>query len=289
MKRIIGIIGGEGKMGRWLNAFFSAIGCSVLSADRQTVLTSEDLARRCDVIVLSVPIDAAVQIAHSIGPLLCSSQLLTDVCSLKREIVAAMRHSTPAEVVGMHPLFGPGLASVKGQNVVLCPVESSDGFFWLKKVFETQGAVVTVTDPETHDRMMGIVQGLSHWITITIAETIQKAAILTDQLERFATPVFQLQLGLIGRLLHQDPALYEMLIARNPYAKEMVEVFQKTGADVLRDFVDFEEGCQRFERLKMFFREVLDRVTQRTDHFLDRSSVDETGHGQRSHGESDRP
>ncbi|WP_051328033.1 prephenate dehydrogenase/arogenate dehydrogenase family protein [Desulfatirhabdium butyrativorans] len=282
MKRIIGIIGGEGKMGRWLNAFFSGIGCSVLSADRKTALTPDDLARRCDVLVLSVPIDAAVQMARSIGPLLCSSQLLTDVCSLKHEIVAAMRKSTLAEVVGMHPLFGPGLESVKGQNVVLCPVKSSDGFLWLKNVFETQGAMVTVTDPETHDRMMGIVQGLSHWITITIAETVQKSVGSPNQLERFATPVFRLQLGLIGRLLHQDPALYEMLIARNPYVKEMVEAFQRTGADVLKDFIDFEEGCQRLGRLKKFFGELLDPVTQRTDQFLDRSPVDDKGHEQRS-------
>jgi prephenate dehydrogenase len=169
MKRTIGIIGGEGKMGRWLNRFFSAIGCSVLSADRQTALTSDDLARCCDVLVLSVPIDAAIQIARSIGPLLRSTQLLTDVCSLKHEIVSAMADATPAEVVGMHPLFGPDIASVQNQNVVLCPVESSDGFRWLKNVFETQGVMVTVTDPDTHDRMMGMVQGLSHWITITIA------------------------------------------------------------------------------------------------------------------------
>lgn len=290
MKRTIGIIGGEGKMGKWLNTFFSAIGCAVLSADRQTILTSDDLARRCDVLVLSVPIDAAVQIARSIGPLLCSSQLLTDVCSLKREIVAAMHDSTPAEVVGMHPLFGPGLSSIQGQNVVLCPVKSSGGFLWLREVFETQGAMVTVTDPETHDRMMGIVQGLSHWITITIAETIQKTAVSPNQLERFATPVFRLQLGLIGRLLHQDPALYEMLIARNPYAKKMVEAFQKTGADVLTNFIDFEEGCRRLGRLKMFFGEVLDPLTQRTDQFLDRSPVDEKSHQKRSRslGEADR-
>lgn len=288
MKRIVGIIGGEGKMGRWLNAFFSAIGCAVLSADRRTVLTSDDLARRCDVLVLSVPIDAAVQITRSIGPLLCSSQLLTDVCSLKSEIVAAMRHSTPAEVVGMHPLFGPGLASVRGQNVVLCPVKSSDGFLWLREVFETQGAMVTVTDPETHDRMMGIVQGLSHWITITIAETIQKTAVSPSQLERFATPVFRLQMGLIGRLLHQDPALYEMLIARNPYAKEMVEAFQETGTDVLKDFIECKEGSRRLDRLKMFFGEVLDPITQRTDRFLDGSPVDEKSHEKRSLGEADR-
>jgi prephenate dehydrogenase len=136
-----------------------------------------------------------------------------------------------------------------------------------------------------------MVQGLSHWITITIAETIQKTAGSPNQLERFATPVFRLQLGLIGRLLHQDPALYEMLIARNPYAREMVEAFQKTGADVLKDFIDFEEGCQRLVRLKMFFGEVLDSLTQRSDQFLDRSPVDEKGHDHPSRFlvEADRP
>ncbi|MCK5507136.1 MAG: prephenate dehydrogenase/arogenate dehydrogenase family protein, partial [Desulfobacterales bacterium] len=79
----IGIIGGTGGMGRWFKRFFSEAGHNVLISGRKTELTYKDVVKKCDVVILSVPIDAAISIAGEIGPLMSQNQLLTDFCSLK--------------------------------------------------------------------------------------------------------------------------------------------------------------------------------------------------------------
>lgn len=269
MKRTVGVIGGEGKMGSWLRRFFASAGCPTLSADRHTSLTPQDIAERCDVLILSVPIEAAVQLTREIGPLLRADQLLTDICSLKRDIVSAMQGSTRAQVVGMHPLFGPATASIQGQNVILCPIKPSHGFAWLRQTFETQGARVTVTDPETHDRTMAVVQALTHWMTITLA-TVLKQQLDIDSIERFATPVFRLQLGLIGRLLHQDPELYDMLIAQNPEGDRMIETFLGEGEMLRRAFVCQQEGAAVLRRMRSDIGHRFQAEMERLEALLDR-------------------
>uniref|UniRef100_A0A7C4VRI5 Prephenate dehydrogenase/arogenate dehydrogenase family protein n=1 Tax=Desulfatirhabdium butyrativorans TaxID=340467 RepID=A0A7C4VRI5_9BACT len=269
MKRTVGVIGGEGKMGSWLRRFFASAGCPTLSADRHTSISPHDLVERCDVLILSVPIKAAVHLAREIGPLLRPDQLLTDVCSLKRDIVSTMQGSTKAQVVGMHPLFGPATASIQGQNVILCPIRPSDGFAWLRQILEAQGAVVTVTDPETHDRTMAVVQALTHWMTITLAAVLNRQLDI-DSIERFATPVFRLQLGLIGRLLHQDPELYDMLIAHNPEGDRMIETFLVEGEKLRRAFVHRQEGTTVLTQMQADVGQRFQAEMERLEAILDR-------------------
>ncbi|MEW6261071.1 MAG: prephenate dehydrogenase/arogenate dehydrogenase family protein [Thermodesulfobacteriota bacterium] len=270
MRLTVGVIGGEGKMGSWLRRFFGSIGCPTYSADRHTAMTPVELCTRSDVIVLSVPVDTAVDIAQHIGPALSSNQILTDVCSLKRVIVSAMRQSTRAQVVGMHPLFGPATASIQGQNVILCPPELSDGFTWLKETFEHEGAVVTVTDPETHDRTMALVQALTHWMTMTLA-AVMKRQFDIDSIDRFATPVFRLQLGLIGRMLHQDPELYNMLIAQNPESDRMILAFLEEGDRLRSIFVGEKTGDTWLKHLQSDFLNRFQFHVDRLEEILDRN------------------
>jgi len=46
--------------------------------------------------------------------------------------VKLMLASSKAEVIGCHPLFGPQLKDLSGQNVVLCPARGKKWLGWLK-------------------------------------------------------------------------------------------------------------------------------------------------------------
>jgi prephenate dehydrogenase len=101
----IGIIGGTGGMGRLFRELFEKAGHRVLIAGRQTELSYLELTRKSDIVILSTPVDAAIQICEIIGPIMTEDQALMDFCSLKEDIVAAMlKGTTKAEVVGTHPL-----------------------------------------------------------------------------------------------------------------------------------------------------------------------------------------
>ncbi|MDF1593440.1 MAG: prephenate dehydrogenase/arogenate dehydrogenase family protein [Desulfobacterales bacterium] len=243
MNRItIGIIGGSGNMGRWFKCFFESTGHTVLIAGRKTALTYANLARQSDVVMLSVPVGAVEGVCREIGPILGPSQLLMDICSLKESVLKSMLAIPSAQVVGTHPLFGPATENLQGQNIIICPGRGSDRLEWLEDVFQTGGAVLTRMDPIEHDRNMAVVQGLTHFLTITLGRTLQKLNLKPRDASRVATPVFRTQLDLIGRLFAQDLELYQDLIRNNPHTETILKAFLTALGESRRVLIDSDSG-----------------------------------------------
>jgi len=226
MKEVkIGIIGGTGAMGRWFEQYFSSIGSKVLIAGRNTEVTYNDITSNCDIIILSVPMGIAESIAADIGKDLKQDQLLTDFCSQKESIVKTMLDSTTAQVLGMHPLFGPFHDTLNGQNVVFCKGRGDKWSNWLENEFEKSGAVITHMDASTHDRNMALFQGLTHFLSLCMGNMLEKLNLSPRDAMKFSTPVFRVNIYLIGRLLAQDHDLYEKLIGENKYVPELIDTF----------------------------------------------------------------
>ncbi len=114
-----------------------------------------------------------------------------------------------ANVVGLHPMFGPTVDSFKSQTIIVCPARVEDHLLHrLIAIFRHEGARCTITTPEEHDRMMAVVQGLTHYVTLCMAESIRRLGMDIETTKEFTSPVYQIELSLIGRLLSQDPDLY---------------------------------------------------------------------------------
>jgi len=221
----IGIIGGTGVMGRWFEKFFTESGHKVLLSGRKTALTSKELAKQSNIVIISVPIDVADHTAEEVGHLLNEEQLLTDFCSLKEDILKSMMNSTKAEVVGMHPLFGPFMDTIQGQNIIFCPGRGRIWFDWLKNEFQSKGANIREMDATSHDRNMAVFQGLIHIMSVSMGRTLQKMNLNPAEAISYSTPVFRINVDLVGRLFAQDLGLYEKLIGKNKYVKEVVDLF----------------------------------------------------------------
>ncbi|MBI9075561.1 MAG: prephenate dehydrogenase/arogenate dehydrogenase family protein [Desulfatibacillum sp.] len=221
----IGIIGGTGQMGQWFKKYFENLGHTVLVSGRKTELAWQDLARQCQVVIISLPLDASLDMARQVGPLMNQDQLLMDMCSMKHDINQAMQESTTAQVIGTHPLFGPSTAGMAGQNVIVCPMGEGPWLSWLEAQFKAKGAVVTITDGYTHDRNMAVVQALTHFMTIAFGRTLQQMGVDPKEIRPYATPIFRLKLGLLGRMFAQDTELYRNLICKNPMALEVLGQF----------------------------------------------------------------
>lgn len=270
-QKIIGIIGGTGQMGKWLQRYFSKNGYDVRVAGRKTDLSFEALARQSHIVVLSVPHEAAVGITEAIGPLMNQQQLLMDVCSLKEEIVATMVQATSAQVLGTHPLFGPMTASVKGQNIIFCRGRGNEWADQLEKEFTSCGAIVTHMAPEIHDRHMAVVQGLTHLISICMGRTLQELNMKPDEALLYATPVFRVKLDLIGRLLAQDLELYRNLINKNPYVKTAVDTFaaalEEGGRQIMSDNID--SGTEYLKSIRQFFGDFCPQGYRESNNFIE--------------------
>jgi prephenate dehydrogenase len=233
MKPVIGIIGGSGQMGQWFQRFFEALGLEVLVSDLDTALTSREVAARADLVILSVPIPRVSEVAREVGPHIRADGCLADFTSVKQRPVAAMLDAFPGEVVGTHPLFGPGETSIAGRTVVLCRGRGERWFTWLHDLFQKAGANVKVTTATEHDRLMAVVQGLAHFLLIAFGLTIRDLGVPLADLEDFSTPTFATLKGLSRHLLSQDAQLYACIQLQNPANRVGLRALEGAVADIL--------------------------------------------------------
>ena len=222
---LIGIIGGHGKMGTWFRRIFEESGYAVLISDRDTPLTNRELAEKCEVVIVSVPMPVFPQVIREIGPYLPKGAGLIDLCSLKAREVKLMLDYTSSEVVGAHPLFGPYEKSLDGQTVALCPARGQIWYQWFKSFLEERGARTVTVSPEEHDRIMSLVQVLNHFWLLVLGRTIEKSNLSLENLVALSTPSFKRQLEIFTRLAPQDPELYTAIQFDNPLGNETRRLF----------------------------------------------------------------
>lgn len=222
---LIGIVGGKGRMGNWFFRFLTHAGYRVIVSDVNTELSSEDLARRCNVVIVSVPMEAFSQVIGQIGPLMPESAFLTDLCSLKVVQVQEMLRNTVCSVAGSHPLFGPAEDSIKGRRMALCPGRGEEWFAWWKSLLESSGACVHCTDAASHDRAMAWVQALNHFILISLGKAVFDQGLDMKELVFLSTPSFSKQMEIVARLFYQDPQLYATIQMANPFAANVLNNF----------------------------------------------------------------
>lgn len=246
---VIGIIGGTGGMGRWFADLLQKEGCCVHVWGRKSSMSINELVGLCNVVVISVPISVTAEMIKQVGPLLAENQLLMDLTSLKKEPVEIMLSSSSAEVVGCHPLFGPQLTDVRGQNIVLCPARGSKWLIWLTKILDKNGMIVTEKTPEEHDEMMAIVQVLNHLNTISLGLALAEAGIPLPEINKFSTPIFQTKVEIIKKVFTENPGLYTDIITQNPATGKMINLYEKTLASI-RSLAKSRDGVQLKEAIE---------------------------------------
>jgi prephenate dehydrogenase len=238
-KNAIGIVGGGGGMGRWFACFLAGRGYAVHISERDGGMPLPELAAACPVVVVAVPMAVTVEVIRKVGPLMKQESLLMDLTSLKEEPVREMLAATEADVVGCHPLFGPDAADIEGQNVVICPGRGESGKAWIREILEQSGARVVETTPERHDRVMAVVQGLTHLNTMAMGLAMETLGEDPAELERMSTPAFRAKQDLREKVFGPSPRLYAELVTKNPSAREVIAAYGKAVAQLKR-FV--EEG-----------------------------------------------
>ncbi|PIZ71881.1 prephenate dehydratase [Candidatus Peregrinibacteria bacterium CG_4_10_14_0_2_um_filter_43_11] len=234
MDKIIGIIGGKGKMGQQFVRFFEKNGFTVIVSDQRTKLTNRQLVEKADVVIVSVPMDKAESVIHEIAPHVRKSGLLMDFTSLKVCPMQAMK-STKASYLGCHPLFGP-TNLMEGQVVILCPGRGKEWFDWLKNLLSKNRIIVRKLSAKKHDEMMAYVQVLSHFTDITFADALRNSGFKMKDFLNYQSPAYRLKLDMMGRILDQSANLYGNIHIQNPLNTKVIDGFLKS-AETLSDLV----------------------------------------------------
>src|SRR5690606_23106432 len=70
------------------------------------------------------------------------------------------------------------------------------------------GARLGEETAERHDQAMQVIQAMRHFTSIAYGLFLQREQADLHQLLRLSSPIYRLELGMVGRLFAQDPALY---------------------------------------------------------------------------------
>jgi len=234
------IVGGTGGTGSWFARYFKSHGFRVTVwgpsgkvdvAERLGVGFAADLLAEVadsDVVVLSVPIKETARVVEEVAPRMKAGSLLMDFTSLKAGPMEAMTRWAPAgvEVLGTHPMFGPTIPTIRGQTVILVPAEGrcAEWLSPMEEIFREDGARVEVLEAEEHDRIMAVVQALTHFAYISIGSTLRSLDFDLERSRRFMSPVYEIMIDFVGRILAQGPELYAS-IQENPEARQVREAY----------------------------------------------------------------
>jgi len=266
----VGIIGGTGQMGAFFVRVFTSAGHTVKVSGRKTAITNRDLAQESDLIIISVPIHSTLPVIDEIAPFMKQGQLISDLTSIKTGPVTAMLRSD-ADVIGMHPMFGPTASSLQGQTIVITPGRcTEEQVQTLSTLFEAQGARVTVTTPEHHDKMMAVIQGLTHFKALVMAETIRRLGITPEETEPFMSPIYRIETSVAGRILAQNPMLYADILTQNPEVSHVLDTCCQAGEN-LKGVIksgDTRAFSELFLSDRSWFGEYCTRSLEETDRLI---------------------
>jgi prephenate dehydrogenase len=217
----IGIVGGHGGIGSLFARLLGEAGLRVLVSDRATTLRNVDVAAGCDLTLVAVPLGVTPAVLAEMAPYVQSGAALASLGSLMELAMPALA-PCDGESFLLHPLFGPGRKRLRRATLAYASLRDGPRQNWLVRWLRKQGASVVVTTPQEHDRLMAVAQALLHGSYAALAPEITRG-LPADNLLAWASPTLRLQLGLMSRILHQNPHLYGDLLARNRHAPAAID------------------------------------------------------------------
>ncbi len=271
--RVVGIIGGTGKLGGLFKKIFEEEGFEVLVSSRSTSLSKEELIRKSDVIIISVPIESTVGVIREIVPFIGEGKLLMDLTSLKVGPVEEMLKSK-ADVLGAHPLFAPSIENLRGQTIILCPerIRNKALYQTIFSILEKRGANLIEMSPEKHDKMMAVIQGLTHFSAIVLCHSLKDIDFDIKKSLECTSPVYRLTLDMAGRILNQRPELYADISLLNPKTVDIVFQYIKSAESLFKkiEAKDRDGFIRYFEEASQYLGEFTEKAEKESNRLIKR-------------------
>lgn len=226
------IVGGKGKMGQLFTPFFVQAGYEVLILEQSNWSQAPNFVKDACAVFISVPIHHTIDVIKNLPPL-PTSCLLADFTSVKTASLQQMLQQHAGPVVGLHPMFGPDTENLAQQVIVCCEGRRPDAYQWLLELFRDLGAVLYHTTAEQHDKSMSFVQALRHFTTFAYGVYLQKSDVKLDELLALSSPIYRLELMMVGRLFAQDPQLYADIIFSSKQNGDIISSYNQSFTELI--------------------------------------------------------
>lgn len=259
--RPVVVIGGRGAMGRLMAGLFERSGYPVRIVDVDNFDELPQLVADAGLVMVSVPIDRTAGVIAAL-PELPTQCVLCDITSVKQIPLDAMLAAHGGPVVGLHPMFGPDVKSLVKQVVVVCSGRDAAHCDWLLRQFEAWGALLREESPAAHDQAMQMIQAMRHFTTIAYGVFLARQPADLERLLRLSSPIYRLELAMVGRLFAQSPMLYADIMLQAGHLPELIVAYRDALDELLALLrnADRSELITRFRDVQSYFGDLAPKL-----------------------------
>ncbi|HCD52318.1 MAG TPA: bifunctional chorismate mutase/prephenate dehydrogenase [Balneolaceae bacterium] len=265
-------IGGDGGMGELYKRMTSQTGHHAYSIDKGNWHELEELAEIADMIIITVPINVTKAVIERLSGRLRPETILADFTSNKAFPIQAMLESHVGPVVGLHPMHGPDVENLSKQLMVVCPARNGEQADWFIKQCELWGMRIIEADPEKHDHVMHLVQGLRHFVALLHGSFMERYDLKPSDMLQFSSPIYRAELMMTGRIFAQSAELYADIVFANEDRRDLLTNFfehhQKLAELVKNN--DREGFIREFEGVTDFFGKFATQALNESGYLINR-------------------
>ena len=267
MKKKVTIIGAGGQMGQWFAKYFATNDYEVTGYDAENKISEKNIIKadslvgsilNADYVVLCTPTRRTPEIIRLIAKEMKRGTFLIEISSEKSKVVSSLS-KMPAKInpICIHPMFGPGIKSLKGQNIISVPVKDAKKELTVAKSLFSGASFVTI-DAIEHDKKIAVILGLTHLMNLVFANIISKDDKISLT-EKMSGTTFRIQKTLAESIMTESPELIETIIA-NPEIRRFAEELWK---DIGRLLTAVQES--KTEEVINYVKECQERLSENTD------------------------
>ncbi|HUO86511.1 MAG TPA: prephenate dehydrogenase/arogenate dehydrogenase family protein [Thermoanaerobaculia bacterium] len=215
------VVGGAGRMGRWIGRFLEAQGWGVSVADPAAPREEDQLARQrlatAEMVVAATPParTAALYRDWCAAP---PAGVVVDISSIKTPLLEPIRalQAEGARVASIHPMFGPSAVLLRGADVVVCDTGDAAAGAAVEALFAPTTAHLVHLPLAEHDRVMADLLSLAHATAIAFALALPAAE------HPVRSTTFQALERLASAVVRESPDVYYEIQAENPHSAAAV-------------------------------------------------------------------
>ena len=176
-----------------------------------------EAAAHADAVVVCVSLEATPKVLEAVLALRPRG-LVLDIASVKGPVLPVLARAARdgMRVASVHPMFGPGVRSLEGQNLIVCDAGSPAGARDAQRLFAGHALRVATMPLAAHDPWIAQTLGLAHLLSLLAGSVLAREGVKVKSLDGLASTSFRNLCLLAAPILHQAPDLTLPIQARNP-------------------------------------------------------------------------
>jgi len=267
--RHIVVVGGKGQLGQLFVRLFEKSDYQVSVLEKDNWSEASGLLATAALVLVAVPINATLDVIRQFSSL-PDDCILADVTSIKQKPLTTMLETHTGPVVGLHPMFGPDVENFDNQTVIVCNGRNPEKYQWLINQLDIWRAVTYKISAQQHDDAMAMVQVMRHFSTVAYGYHLKEENTNLAEIIKLSSPIYRLELAMVGRLFAQDPELYTDIIFSNPKNIQSMQRYLKRFEELLSimESGDKEKFVQVFDETAAWFGDYAEKFLHESSQML---------------------